>query len=241
MHTLFISDLHLKPQQPEIIAAFFAFLQTQASAAERLYILGDLFEYWIGDDGAEIIGASSVLQALQQLSKSVDCYFIAGNRDFLVREGFSQMSGCTILADESVIDLYGTPTLILHGDSLCTDDIKHQAFRREITTNQSKCDELLNMPLQERVQMAEGARGKSQTQSMEMNDSIMDVTPAAVEQAFIQHDITQMIHGHTHRQAVHDYLIEGSTRQRYVLGDWNTQTSVLIANADGLRIENQAI
>ncbi len=237
MHTYFISDLHLTPERPKTIQAFAQFMQTQAMGAERLYILGDLFEYWIGDDAASMLGAEPALEIMKQVSQSVECYFIAGNRDFLVRDGFSQKSGFTVLPDETVIDLYGTPTLILHGDSLCTDDTKHQEFRASMMTNTTFCDEFLSQPIPARIELAKQARMQSGEHKQMTAHRIMDVTPSAVLDAFAKNGVSQMIHGHTHRQNTHKH----SAGTRYVLGDWDQTSSVMTADPSGIRIDNQPI
>ena len=242
MHTYFLSDLHLTPERPELISAYLHFLSNLAPSAERVYVLGDLFEFWIGDDAATMLGADPLLDAMQQLSQHAACYFIAGNRDFLVRDTFTQRTGFEILPDESVIDLYGTPTLLLHGDSLCTDDVAHQAFRQQMMTNRPFCDAFLTLPIPERIAKAKEARMQSHEHKAEVSMSIMDVTEAAVLQAFEQHGVTQMIHGHTHRQNIHHYTAQdGNQLTRYVLGDWDKTSSILRADATGLHIDNQAI
>ncbi len=241
MQTYFLSDLHLKREEPQIIEAFLQFLMGPAANADQVYVLGDLFEYWVGDDAVRHIGVEPVLAAMRELSQTIPCFFIAGNRDFLVRQGFSEASGFTILPDETVIDLYGTPTLILHGDSLCTDDIKHQQFRTNFVTNKLVCDLLLGQPLKERLKLAEQARGQSQSNSKDMDMTIMDVSHNAVLKAFKQHSVKQMIHGHTHRQATHAYDLDMGQTTRFVLGDWHTSSSILTATADGIRIDNQPI
>lgn len=242
MHTYFLSDLHLTPERPELIAAYLHFLAKLAPSAERVYVLGDLFEFWIGDDAASMLGADPLLDAMKQLSQQTACYFIAGNRDFLVRETFTERTGFEILPDETVIDLYGTPTLLLHGDSLCTDDAAHQAFRQQMMTNRPFCDAFLTLSIPERIAKAKEARMQSHEHKAEVSMSIMDVTETAVLQAFERHAVTQMIHGHTHRQNIHRYSgANGNELRRYVLGDWDKTSSVLWADADGLRIDNQAI
>ena len=242
MHTYLISDLHLTPERPHITAAFLHFLKTEAISAERLYILGDLFEFWIGDDAAERLGATPILDAMKQLSESVDCAFIAGNRDFLVRERFSQCSGFTILADETVVDLYGTPTLLLHGDSLCTDDHAHQAFRSNMVNNTEFCQHFLAASIEERLEQAKQARQQSNEHKTEISMGIMDVTEQAVINAFEKHQVQQMIHGHTHRQNTHWHqsAIMGQC-QRYVLGDWHTTSSIMKISHAGIKIDNQTI
>ena len=147
MHTYIISDLHLTPELPQITKAFFDFLANDAPTAERLYILGDLFEFWIGDDAGSMLGADPILDAMNAISEICDCFFLAGNRDFLVRETFTQRTGFKIISDETVIDLYGTKTLLLHGDSLCTDDVAHQQFRAQMMTNVPFCDGFLQLSI----------------------------------------------------------------------------------------------
>jgi len=209
----------------------------QAPSAERLYILGDLFEYWIGDDAASMVGAEPVLAIMKAVSANTECFFIAGNRDFLVREQFEKQSGFTVLADETVVDLYGTPTLLLHGDSLCTDDIKHQQFRDTMTTNRAFCDQFLALPIPQRIEQAKQARMQSGEHKSQASMGIMDVTEQAVAAAFEKFGVKQMIHGHTHRQNTHEY----NDSTRYVLGDWDKTSSIMTANADSISIENSAI
>jgi len=239
MITYFISDLHLTPERPKITQAFFKFLAEQAPQADKVYILGDLFEFWIGDDAASILGAEAVLQAMKQLSKTVDCYFIAGNRDFLVGEQFTDETGFTILSDETIIDLYGTPTLLLHGDSLCTDDIAHMQFREQMVTNQKWRDGFLSLAIPERIEQAKMARMQSHEHKTEISMEIMDVTESAVINAFDSHCVTQMIHGHTHRQDPHQHQTSSGTAVRYVLGDWHQTGSLITAKNNGsLEISN---
>ncbi len=236
-HSYLISDLHLSPERPDIAKAFLTFMTERASSAEQLFILGDLFEYWIGDDAAQMVGAEPILQIMKAVSTNTRCYFIAGNRDFLVRQQFEQASGFKILADETTVDLYGTQTLLLHGDSLCTDDIEHQKFRASMTTNEEFCSQFLALPIPQRIETAKKARMASSEHKSQVTEGIMDVTTSAVERAFVEHNVTQMIHGHTHRQNTHDH----NGNIRYVLGDWDKTTSVMTANSDGITIENTPI
>jgi UDP-2,3-diacylglucosamine hydrolase len=241
MHTYIISDLHLTPERPQISEAFFKFLANDAPSAERLYILGDLFEFWIGDDAGSLLGADPILDAMKAISQTVDCYFIAGNRDFLVRDTFTQRTGFKILSDESVIDLYGTKTLLLHGDSLCTDDIAHQQFRTQMMTNSEFCDGFLQLSIADRIEQAKQARLQSNQHKSEISTGIMDVTQAAVIASFAQHSVWQMIHGHTHRQNTHQYDIAGNLATRYVLGDWHNTSSIMRIDADSINIYNSTI
>ena len=241
MHTYIISDLHLTPERPQIINAFFEFLSTQAISAERLYILGDLFEYWIGDDAGSMLGADPILDAMNAISEVVDCFFLAGNRDFLVRETFTQRTGFKILEDETVVDLYGKSTLLLHGDSLCTDDIAHQQFRNQMMTNTLFCDGFLKLSIPERIEQAKQARMQSNEHKSEVSMGIMDVTNTSVLQAFEEHAVLQMIHGHTHRQNTHHYETSNGNATRYVLGDWHSTNSILKVDQNGIEITNSPI
>ena len=242
MHTYFISDLHLSDQRPQISKAFVDFLAGDAASAERLFLLGDLFEYWIGDDAAELLGAEPVIEQMHRLAEKIPCYFIAGNRDFLVGEEFSRRSGFEILPDESLIDLYGTPTLILHGDSLCIEDHAHQLFRQHIVTNNEWRCGFLALSISDRIEAAKQARMESHQHKSEISMEIMDVTESAVMEAFEKNKVSRMIHGHTHRQAKHEYRCDdGSLAERYVLGDWSQTGSVLRADQNGIEITNPPI
>lgn len=241
MDTYFLSDLHLSPERPHVTDAFFSFLHGEARKAERIYILGDLFEVWVGDDAAGVLGAEPILDAMAEVAKTVDCYFIAGNRDFLVRKGFSKRSGFKILKDETVVDLYGTKTLLLHGDSLCTDDIKHQKFRKQVSTNRWMSGYILLWPLSRRLKKAAEGRNTSKKNKQSMAASIMDVNQQTVLNTFEKYGVSQMIHGHTHRQDLHTYQHNDKELKRYVLGEWLNTTSVLKANDQGLVIKNTTI
>lgn len=232
-HTLFIADLHLSAQRPDITQAFLAFLQQQAPAADALYILGDLFEVWIGDDNPEPL-LNTLAQALKQLSLRIPIYFIHGNRDFLLKQAYADRAGMTLLPQLKVIDLYGNPALIMHGDSLCTLDIKYQKFRR--WWDQPWWQSLmLSLPLWYRQRLAAKARAKSALAKASYqatgSASIMDVTPEEVPRIMAQYGVQHLIHGHTHRPAVHDLTVNGLAAKRYVLGDWYTQSSYLKVSA----------
>lgn len=241
MHTYLLSDLHLSTQRPDLIAAFTHFLNTEARTAERIYLLGDLFEYWIGDDAATEVGAQPVLAAMHQLSSSVDCYFIAGNRDFLVGQQFTQQTGFKVLPDESVVNLYGTSTLLLHGDSMCTDDTAHMQFRKEVVTNTARKEQFLSLPIPMRIEQAQAARTESNQHKTSVSMSIMDVTTATVVNTFRQYNVQQMIHGHTHRQGQHSHQVDGRECIRYVLGDWEQTSSIMTVSKQSIVINNHAI
>lgn len=235
--TLFISDLHLDRERPEIIQLFSEFLNTEARESDALYILGDLFEYWIGDD-QPVNGLEDCFQSLKTLTiNNIPVYFIHGNRDFLLGEAFSERTGMTLLPETTVIDLYGTPTLIMHGDTLCTDDVDYQNLR-SIFRNPEWQKKFLAQSLEERIQEALQLRERSLGAKQEKAESIMDVNQAAVEETMRQHDVRQLIHGHTHRPAIHDLIIDGKPGKRIVLGDWYEQGSVLRCDAKQLRLDN---
>lgn len=233
MATWFISDLHLSPARPDITALFERFLQDHAASADALYILGDLFDAWIGDDDTSAF-AQRMQRALRELTASgVPVYFIAGNRDFLIGSRFRQNTGVTILPEPSVVNLYGKPTLLLHGDTLCTDDTSYQRFRKVIRWRPLQTV-LLALPLSWRMSIANKLRASSKTQQplTEQQLRIMDVNEHAVREAFLAYDVQHMVHGHTHRPAVHQHrLPNGELAERIVLGDWYTQSSFLKVTA----------
>lgn len=237
MATLFISDLHLDPERPVITTLFCRFLDGEARAAEALYILGDLFESWVGDDDPSEAGAR-VAGHLRALADSgVPVRFIRGNRDFLLGEAYAQRTGMMILPDPAVVMLHGEPTLLLHGDLLCTDDSEYQQFRAR-TRDPRWQAQFLAQPLPARLAFAAQARAASQARHGElaaagMAEAIGDATPATVQAWFNRFGIRRMIHGHTHRPAIHD---EGRGNSRIVLGDWYEQGSVLRVDAAGARL-----
>jgi UDP-2,3-diacylglucosamine hydrolase len=228
MTTLFISDLHLDEQRPAVTALFLDWLRREATQAEALYILGDLFEAYIGDDDdAPLVAA--VADALHAVSeRGVRVFFVHGNRDFLVGDAFARRAGLTLLPETSVVDLHGTPTLLLHGDTLCLDDVAYQRIRGQLRHPDWQW-QFLAQPLAARRAFAAQARAESAKHTGTMDAAIMDVTPSAVEQALAEHGVLRMVHGHTHRPALHDL---GSGCQRIVLGDWYEQGSVLRVDAE---------
>ena len=234
---LFISDLHLDQQRPQITALFKDFLATEARGAGALYILGDLFEAWIGDDDPDQHHAE-VQDALAALTASgVPTYFMHGNRDFLVGEAFAERTGIRLLEDPTVIELYGEPTVLLHGDTLCTDDVEYQQFR-QMVRNPAWQQEFLSQPLAARQAFADKARAESRTAQSGKAMAIMDVNEKTVAQAFRESGARRMIHGHTHRPAIHTDSLDGTTCQRIVLGDWYTQGSLLRASPSGLSLRS---
>ncbi len=226
MTTLFISDLHLAPERPAITDLFLAFLHGPAAAAEALYILGDLFEAWPGDD-SPLPEHQRVMAGLSELHASgVRVCVMHGNRDFLLGPRFARRTGASLLADPSVIDLYGRPTALMHGDTLCTDDVDYQAFRRRVRRRWLQRG-FLCLPRRLRCHIVEDMRRRSQAHQTRKPAAIMDVNDEAVRQAFRRYQVTQIIHGHTHRPGIHAYRIDDTPCRRLVLGDWYEQGSVL--------------
>lgn len=234
---LFISDLHLDPERPDITRLFLDFLATEARSAGALYILGDLFEAWIGDDdpSPHHAGVQDALAALTQ--GGIPTFFMHGNRDFLVGEDFASRTGVQLLPDPTVISLYGQPTLLMHGDTLCTDDTQYQEFR-SMVRDAAWQEEFLAQPLAARQAFAEKARKESKASQSGKAMDIMDANQQAIEKAMREHDVRRLIHGHTHRPGIHTFSLDGKTHQRIVLGDWYTQGSVLTASADGLSLRS---
>ena len=234
--TLFISDLHLDPEHPTITALFLEFLETRAPGADALYILGDLFEVWIGDDDTGLMNGAVTRGLHACAAGGTPVYVMHGNRDFLLGQQFAAQAGCTLLDDPACIDLYGTPTLLMHGDLLCTDDTEYMAFRDMVRNPQWQA-ELLAKPLNERRQIAAGMRQCSREQTGGKPEAIMDVNPQAVQQAMSGHGVQRLIHGHTHRPAIHALTVAGKPAQRIVLGDWFEQGSVLVCRPGGCELQ----
>jgi UDP-2,3-diacylglucosamine hydrolase len=208
--TLFISDLHLDPERPAITALFQSFLASRAAGADALYILGDLFEAWVGDDDDSPMNRA-VARGLQACAAGGTPVFVMhGNRDFLIGQQFAAQAGCTLLDDPACIDLYGTPTLLMHGDLLCTDDTDYMAFREQVRNAQWQA-ELLSKPLEERRQIAAGMRRHSREQTGGKPEAIMDVNQQAVLDAMSGHRVQRLIHGHTHRPAIHELTVAGQS------------------------------
>jgi UDP-2,3-diacylglucosamine hydrolase len=231
--TLFISDLHLDPSRPAIVAQFERFLSGAVPGADALYILGDLFEYWVGDDGLALPFPRRMAERLRTASASVPTFFMHGNRDFLAADRFARETGAKLLDDPTVIDLYGTRTLLLHGDTLCTDDTRYQAFRAQVR-NPAWQKATLALPIEERLVLANRMRIESEGAKQAATMDIMDVAPAAVQRAFAESGCDLMIHGHTHRPARHVHGVGGRNRVRWVLPDWYEKGGYLEATPDGL-------
>jgi UDP-2,3-diacylglucosamine hydrolase len=237
---LFISDLHLAGERPATNQRFFGFLESEARRADALYILGDLFEYWLGDD--ELAGrdadplAADVANALRALSGAgVQVFVMHGNRDFLMAERFCAASGGMLLPDPSVVAVAGEKTLLMHGDTLCTDDHDYQNWRRT-ARSESWQKEFLAQPLPQRRQAILGLRAKSKEVIAAKPADIMDVNQEAVRDAFRRHDVRRLIHGHTHRPAKHELEVDGRRCERWVLPDWYGPGGYLALDKVGPRL-----
>lgn len=234
--TLFISDLHLCDQRPAITALFLDFLAREARAADALYILGDLFEYWLGDEAASQPAHRPIMDGLRAASLHVPIRVMHGNRDFLMGAGFERASGCRLIPDPTRIGLYGTPALLMHGDALCTADAEHMAFRAMVRDEKWQ-REFLTKPVAEREEIARQYRAYSKMATSKKSPEIMDVTPEAVEAVMRQHHVLHLIHGHTHRPREHSLILDGKAAKRVVLGDWYEQGSVLRVSAKDWSLE----
>lgn len=226
--TLFISDVHLCESRPHISALFLRFLNDTATAAKSLYILGDLFEYWIGDDQLDHDPlARKVTAALRRVADSgVSIFFMHGNRDFLIGERFAHEAGLKMLIDPTLIDLNGQRCLLLHGDTLCTDDVAYQAFRRS-SRDPAWQAAVLAKPYDERMKFAKQIREQSMSEKSLKADDIMDVSATTVKQILRDWQYPLMIHGHTHRPATHDHEVDGRRCTRHVLADWRDKVELL--------------
>ncbi|WP_267223941.1 UDP-2,3-diacylglucosamine diphosphatase [Dyella silvae] len=241
MATLFISDLHLDNGRPQITHLFEQFLASdEARSADALYILGDLVEAWIGDDDdAEL--PTRIASATKALRDSgVPVYFMVGNRDFLLGEDFAKCAGFTLLEDGTVHELYGRPTLLMHGDMLCTDDIAYQTMRKQVRTPAWKA-QILAMSLDARRAFAAKAREDSRAHTGSAMETIMDVNAGAVADAMRKASVTRLIHGHTHRPATHHFDLDGQTAERIVLGDWYEHGSVLRVTPEGAELRGLSL
>jgi UDP-2,3-diacylglucosamine hydrolase len=233
---LFISDLHLCEERPEITASFLKFLQETAVHAHALYILGDLFEYWAGDDEMEDPHHQQVVLALRTLSeKGMQVFLIHGNRDFLIGSDFCNIAQVTLLNDPSLIDLFGRKALLSHGDTMCTDDIAYQTFREQVRDSKWQTA-FLSQSLQERKKQVEAIRQRSEQEKSGKSTAIMDVNQQAVSALLAQYDYPPLlIHGHTHRPHQHIIHIDNHIVTRWVLGDWYEQGSYLLCDENGCR------
>jgi len=236
LDTLFISDLHLDAAEPATGAQFIDFLATRAGNAEALYILGDLFEAWVGDDDREPYRDRICVALASLAERGVACYVMHGNRDFLLHSGFASRSGARMIDDPIIIDLYGEPALLTHGDALCVADRPYQLLRGVVRSARWQ-RQFLHLPLTLRRGLAERARQGSQRHTQRTASQIMDVDQAAVSAAMRACGVHTLIHGHTHRPAVHQFELDGRPARRIVLGAWHECGSVLAWGPDGFRLE----
>jgi len=237
--TLFISDLHLDDTRPHIVEDFERFCAGEARHADALYVLGDLFEAYVGDDDDALLNARVAKSLHGVADAGVTVFYIAGNRDFLLGNDYARRCGMHVLDDGTVVDLCGTPTLILHGDVLCTDDTAYLAFRKQVRDPAWQAA-FLARPLAERRAFAAQARDASRAHTSSTDTAIMDVNQRAVENALRIAGAARMIHGHTHRPAIHNFELDGKSAQRIVLGDWYEQGSVLRVDRNTTRLARLA-
>ncbi|WP_313286578.1 UDP-2,3-diacylglucosamine diphosphatase [Stutzerimonas kunmingensis] len=231
---LLISDLHLEEERPDITRAFLHFLATRARQAEALYILGDFFEVWIGDDAMTPF-QQSIADALRALSeRGTRIYLMHGNRDFMLGKGFCRAAGCTLLGDPSVVELGGERVLLMHGDSLCTRDEGYMRLRR-LLRNPLSLFILRHLPLSTRRKLARKLRNESRAQTRMKASDIIDVTPELIPRVLAEHGVRTLIHGHTHRPATHELEVDGRPAQRIVLGDWDQQGWALQVDESGFQ------
>lgn len=242
MTAWFISDLHLEPKYESITSGFMGFLQ-KPQAGDQLYILGDFFNVWIGDDYTNPY-IDQIKQALKTKSdEGVEIFFMHGNRDFLIGETFCQQAGCTLLNDPTVVELFGTQYLLMHGDSLCTTDVEYMKVR-VMLRDPRWSEQLLKQSIETRLQLAQSARTQSQNKHAERKaaatmeeEAIVDVTLEEVNNELKKHGVTHMIHGHTHRPARHSIDLDGTPAERIVLGDWYKSGWLLKIDESGTELE----
>ncbi|MBA1191154.1 UDP-2,3-diacylglucosamine diphosphatase [Pseudomonas entomophila] len=237
---LLISDLHLQEERPDITRAFLALLDGRARSASALYILGDFFEAWIGDDGMSPF-QQSICQALRAVSdRGTAVYLMHGNRDFLIGPGFCEAAGCTLLDDPTVVDLGGERVLLMHGDSLCTRDVGYMKLRR-LLRHPLTLWVLRHLSLASRQRLARKLRNESKAQTRMKATEIIDVTAEEVPRVMAAHGVRTLIHGHTHRPAIHKLMVDDEPARRIVLGDWDRQGWALQVDDQGLQLAPFAI
>ena len=232
---LLLSDLHLAPERPAAAAAFEAFASGPARRASAVYVMGDLFDTWIGDDQRFDPFAGRIVAALRGISDAgVALYVARGNRDFLLGDDFARAAGATLLSEQTLVDLGGTRTLLSHGDEFCTDDVGYQRYRA-LSRDPRHQRRLLRLPYRVRRAVAAWLRRKSHAATARKPESILDVNASAIEQAFRRFDVPRMIHGHTHRPARHASVVDGTPRERFVLADWDDRGHYLEIDETGAR------
>ena len=226
MTTLFISDLHIDASRPDITRQFLSFLRSEAAGADALYILGDLFESWVGDDDADPAQREAIAGLHALTLSGVPCFVMHGNRDFLLGPQFCAMSGAALLPDPILVTLYGEPVLVMHGDALCTDDRAYQRLRATVRDAEWQ-RQFLSLSVAARRALAGAARAGSQAHTAAIEYAITDVNAGSVEAVLRAAGVATLLHGHTHRPAVHSLQVDGRDCMRIVLGDWYSQGSVL--------------
>jgi UDP-2,3-diacylglucosamine hydrolase len=233
--TLLLSDLHLSPARPRAAAAFEAFARGPARRAAAVYILGDLFDWWVGDDQLRGRFHRRIGEALRDITAAGIPLFVAhGNRDFLLGSDFAATTGATLLPEHTVLPLGGVATLLTHGDELCTDDRAYQAFRAK-SRDPAWQRAILGKPYWMRRAIALYLRLRSRAATAQKPDEIMDVNPGAVADAFRRHDVLRIVHGHTHRPAAHAHVVDGVQRERHVLAAWHDDGQYLEIDDTGVR------
>lgn len=232
MTIYFISDLHLEESRPEMTDIFIKFLKNQASTAEALYILGDFFEFWIGDDDPSAFADSIRNRLFLSTKQGLPIYILHGNRDFLLKKKFFRETGCKLLPEETLINLYGVPTLLMHGDTLCIDDVAYLKARKYVRNRIVQFLFLLKS-FKKRQAIVSGYRAASKAHTSTAPDNIMDVTSSEVERIMIKHQVQHLIHGHTHRQAQHQFQLKNQPASRTVLGAWHHHGNALVCSPDG--------
>ena len=235
MSTLFVSDLHLEAERPDIGNQFIEFLKNEAMEADELYILGDLFEAWVGDDDPNTHYAKIKMAIRKVVDKGVPVYFMHGNRDFMIGRRFANETGVEILNDPYPVDMYGQKALLSHGDALCTDDTQYQRVR-VMTRNPDWQASILAKPLKERLRIAAEARRQSLERTLNLSMDIMDVNQDEVRRVITTHGVDVLLHGHTHRPDIHTIDLGNRKAKRIVLGDWYTQGSVLRWDLQGPKL-----
>jgi UDP-2,3-diacylglucosamine hydrolase len=229
MTTLFISDLHLSPENEALITLTTEFLSTETKGIESLYLLGDVFNTWLGDDIVPVEFGPLITQLQQLHQTGIKTYLMVGNRDFMMGKHFAAHCGCQLIADPTVINLYGVKTLLIHGDSLCTDDVSYQRYRRK-TRNKFLQWCFLHLPVRYRQGISDRIKQKSREQKQSKSTMIMDVNQLEVSRIMQEYGVQYLIHGHTHRPAIHSFTLANKPAYRIVLGDWENKVSVLKCN-----------
>lgn len=239
MTVLFISDLHLNAGDSEAIRRFIDLMDGEARRCSEVYVLGDLFEAWIGDDDDDPF-LVPIVAALARLTRTgVPCYIMHGNRDFLLGSRFCAETGCRLLGDYERIAPFGEPVLLTHGDLLCTDDTRYMALRAQLRSAEWRAD-FLSKPLAARREIASSMRQMSTAEIAGKDEYVMDVNQATVERTMRDADVTLLLHGHTHRPAVHRFSLDGRRAARIVLGAWHGPPSIVRWDPAGFRLETFA-